>query len=90
MTQVETQLLETTEEELVLTTIDNPFNPKTEYEKWRMWDADNGYNTEEYLARLTNIPGDVELDDEATISVLTNKAVQSILENDPLGVYKLV
>ena len=78
------------DEELVLTTIDNPYNPKTDYEKWRRWDVDNGYNTEEYLARITDVPDDIDMDDDAEIIKLTNRAVQDILKNDLLNVYILV
>lgn len=74
----------------VLTTVDNPYNPKTEYSKWKTWDVENGYNTEEYLARITNVPDDVDIDDDITINSLANKAVQEILENDVAGIYMLV
>lgn len=77
------------DEDLMLTTVDNPFNPKTDYDKWRSWDIENGYNTEEVLARMTDIPDDVELDDDVTINKLTNDAVQEMLNNDALGIYKL-
>lgn len=78
------------EEEMVLTTIDNPYNPKTDYVKWRIWDIDNGYNTEEYLARLTDIPDDVDLGNDWIVNELGNEAVRIILDNDVLGIYKLV
>lgn len=90
MVDVLEPLVEHDADELVLTTSDNPFNPKTDYDKWRNWDEDAGYNTEAYLARLVNLPVDVDLEDDALIGVLTNQAVQSLLENDPLGIYVLV
>ena len=46
----------------VLTTIDNPYNPKEEFTKWYAWDTQNGYNTSEYIGRLA----DYEVDDDAT------------------------
>lgn len=78
------------DEELMLTTIDNPYNPKTEYDKWRQWDVENEYRTEEYLARMTDIPDDADLGNDWIVNDLTNQAVHKILENDVLGVYKLV
>nr|DAR66127.1 MAG TPA: hypothetical protein [Caudoviricetes sp.] len=33
----------------MLTTEDNPFNPWTQYELWRRWDIDHGYNLESYI-----------------------------------------
>lgn len=78
------------DEELMLTTIDNPYNPKTEYDKWRQWDIENEYRTEEYLARMTDIPDDADLGNDWVVNDLTNQAVHKILENDVLGIYKLV
>lgn len=88
--EVTDELLSNPEDELMLSTSDNPYNPKTDYEKWRRWDVDNGYNTEEYLSRLTDVPDDVDMDDDITISKLVNKAVQDILDNDDQGIYILV
>lgn len=78
------------DEELMLTTIDNPYNPKTDYIQWRDWDIENEYKTEEYLARMTDIPDDVDLGNDWVVNELTNEAVNRILENDVLGIYKLV
>lgn len=78
------------EEDMMLTTIDNPYNPKTDYDKWRQWDIENEYNTEEYLARMTDIPDDVDLGNDWIVNGLTNEAVHRILENDMLDLYKLV
>lgn len=37
--------------EPMITTIDNPFNPITQFEEWNRWDIDKGYNTLSYMAR---------------------------------------
>ena len=74
--------------EMMLTTLDNPFNPKTDYDKWRNWDIKNGYNTEEYLDRVSNIPPD--LDDDNEISSLILDAMMSIVEHDMTGMYKII
>lgn len=76
------------ESEMMLTTMDNPFNPKTDYDKWRNWDIRNGYNTEEYLDRVSNIPPD--LDDDEKISSLILDAMLSIVEHDMTGMYKII
>lgn len=78
------------EDELMLTTLDNPYSPKDQYPQWKTWDAENGYFTEEYIARLANIPVNVDIDDELAVSRYTNAAIHSILENDTLGIYKLI
>lgn len=78
------------DEEMVLTTVDNPYNPKTEYYLWKLWDEENGYYTESYLARIADIPDDVDLGDDWIVNVLTNEAKHSILDNDVIGLYKLI
>lgn len=75
---------------LVLTTKDNPYNPKTDYDKWKSWDEDNGYETEAYVARLLSMEEDFDIDDEIVLDTLTDKVVTEILEHDVLNVYVLV
>lgn len=74
----------------MLTTIDNPFNPKTEYPKWQTWDIENGYNTEAYIARLLHMEDDFDIDNDVLTNILTDKVIIDILENDLLDVYILV
>lgn len=75
--------------DLMLTTIDNPYNPKTDYLKWKQWDEEAGYNTESYVARLLMMEKSFNIDDELGMVELTNKVINDILENDPLNVYAL-
>ena len=74
--------------EMMLTTLDNPYNPKTDYDKWRNWDISNDYNTEAYLDRVANIPPD--MDDDEIVSGLILDAMLSIVEHDMTGMYKIV
>ena len=76
------------EEQLVLTTSDNPYNPKEDYPKWRQWDIENGYNTEEFIARL--LPSNIDIDDEVAVNNEINNIVQEVIEHNVLGVYVLV
>lgn len=73
--------------EPMLTTIDNPYNPRTDYVKWLRWDRDNEYYTQEYLARMADLV--IEVDD-TTDTAMFDSAINQILENDELGIYKLV
>ena len=75
---------------MLLTTKDNPFNPHTDYDKWRTWDEAMGYYTEAYVARVADIPIDMDLDDDVAIDSLMLEAVRSILDNDPEQLYELV
>lgn len=74
-------------EPLMLTTVDNPYNPRTDYDAWLQWDHDNEYFTQEYLSRLANPDPDMDEEEE---DELYAQATQEIIEADVLGVYKLV
>ena len=72
----------------MLTTVDNPYNPNTDYVKWLRWDHDHGYNTQEYLARIANVSLDTE--DDTLIEERIDQAIDEIIANDSIGVYKVV
>ena len=38
---------------VALSTSDNPFNPITEYETWLQFDLSHGYNSNQYVANIT-------------------------------------
>ena len=70
-----------------LTTVDNPYDPRTDQDKWQMWDEDNGYNTTNYLARLMGLYVDAT-DDEITIR--RDRAIAEIIDVNVLGHYYVV
>ena len=85
----ETVPVDVQEDQLMLTTIDNPFNPKTEYDDWKEWDTYHGHYTEEYIARLVSMEKDFDVDDEYSLELLISKVVQDILAQDSEGLYRL-
>jgi hypothetical protein len=52
------------EPEFLITTVDNPFNPFTESDEWRVWDTTYGYNTYERLVELGHFDSDMTEDEE--------------------------
>ena len=70
----------------VLTTIDNPYNPKEDFTKWYQWDTQNGYNTSEYIGRLANYDED---DDDETLRYKYELAMLFILEQNE-DLYRIV
>ena len=38
----------------MLTTVDNPWDPVTNYREWDQWDREAGYCTNAYLARIAS------------------------------------
>jgi hypothetical protein len=43
---------------VMLTTKDNPFDPRLDYGSWYAWDVAQGYNTCAYLARVSVLTDD--------------------------------
>jgi len=42
----------------MVTTTDNPYDPRTNFPSWYAWDVQHGYNTCAYLARVASAPND--------------------------------
>lgn len=67
-----------------ITTIDNPYDPFTDWFKWYMYDMEKGYNTCSKLARLSTFREDMtdkELIDEE------HRAIDRLIELDPFDIY---
>lgn len=63
----------------MLTTIDNPYNPFTQFSKWFMFDTEKGYNSCGYLDRIAHTSD--ELSDEENAAE-TERAIDEILKYD--------
>ena len=42
------------QDDVAITTLDNPFNPFTDFKQWYSYDIQMGYNTCERLASIVN------------------------------------
>lgn len=71
----------------MLTTIDNPYDPFTQFDDWFAFDEQKGYHTCAYLARLANTSD--ELSDEENDAEIEN-AIDSIVKLNVLGIYRKV
>jgi len=71
----------------MLTTVDNPFNPFTEFEKWYAFDVGSGYNSVEFLGRIVRTSDDMSEPDQ---TVAINNAIDEIVKENVLGIYKKV
>lgn len=70
-----------------LTTDDNPYDPFTQFDHWFLFDAEKGYNTPGYLARIAKVT-DTMTDDEKEAEI--ERAIDEIIRLDFLGIYKKV
>ena len=69
---------------VMLTTIDNPFNPFESFKEWFLFDVEKGYNTCSYLGRIARTSDQLS-DHENDIEV--ERAIDEIIENDFLNIY---
>ena len=71
----------------MLTTVDNPFNPFTQFDVWFAWDMQSGYNTCSLLDRLSLDPSPYSPTDQV---IAMEEAIDAVIDFDPLGRYKRV
>ena len=70
--------------ECMLSTIDNPFNPFTDFVSWFMFDIEKGYNCCSYLARIVNLSDDMSQQEE---DEEIERAIDEIIELNPVPIY---
>ena len=73
--------------EHMLTTNDNPYNPVTHFDEWLVFDTTKGYNTLPYLGRVVITSDELS---EADQSVAIEQAIDDIIAEDELGIYRKV
>lgn len=70
--------------DIALTTIDNPYDPFDDFLEWFRFDEDNGYSTCSKIARIANVKDYMS---NTQKEIETEKAIDSLVENDPLNMY---
>ncbi len=73
--------------ECMLTTFDNPYNPFDDFTSWFLFDVEKGYNTCSYLGRIVKLKDDAtqkETNDEV------ERAIDEIIKYDFMNMYKKV
>lgn len=74
-----------TDEEAMLTTIDNPWNPFTHFDEWKEFDLVNNHNTYETLAILGSFGLLQSRLSEAEFDEHVVNTMNRLIEEDPLG-----
>ena len=75
------------EQQCMLTTFDNPYDPFEQFTQWWMFDIEKGYNSCSRLARIAKLEDDMtqkEIDKE------TERAIDEIIAYDFTNTYKKV
>lgn len=73
--------------EVFLTTSDNPYDPKNQFNEWYNFDTQKGYNSVSYLARIARTSE--ALSDEENSLIIEN-AIDEIVSLNLLGIYKKI
>jgi len=69
----------------MITTEDNPFDPREDFPSWYAWDVEKGYNTCAYLARVAVVTVDFP---EVLREQQIEAAIDEIIEIHAGGLYK--
>jgi hypothetical protein len=79
--------VEDDDSDVMLSTVDNPWNPFTDYDEWYAYDNAKGYATPSLLARVANVNLDLS---DADIDFAIRKAMDEIVEQNVSGMHVLV
>ena len=73
--------------ECMITTIDNPYDPFTQFNHWFLFDTEKGYNTCAYLDRVAKVSEEFS-DEENNLAI--EQAIDEIIKYDFRNIYKKV
>ena len=73
--------------EVMLTTIDNPFDPFEQFTSWFMFDVEKGYNSCGRLMRVAKVSDDMS---QIEYNAAVDAAIDEIIKYDFLDLYKKV
>ena len=75
------------ENNCMLTTFDNPFDPFEQFTSWFMFDVEKGYNSCSYLSRIAKLTDDMT---DQEVSDEIERAIDEIIQYDFANIYKKV
>ena len=73
--------------EFMLTTIDNPFDPFEQFTSWFLFDVEKGYYSCSRLARIANLSDELS---EKEVDEEIERAIDEIIKYDFTTIYKKV
>ena len=73
--------------ESMLTTVDNPFDPFTQFDEWYAYDVNAGHHTSAFLARIVKSSEELS---EADQSAAIEAAIDEIVDINTSGLYRKV
>jgi hypothetical protein len=73
--------------EYMLTTVDNPYNPFTNFDEWLVYDTSMGHNSTGFLDRVAHVSPDLSEPDQA---LAIRDAIDYIVQENVSGVWRKV
>lgn len=73
--------------EYMLTTVDNPYDPFTQFDEWYVWDQNAGYCTPGLLARVSHSSDEISDVDQF---LAIQQAMDEIVRENVSGVHKKI
>jgi hypothetical protein len=73
--------------EHMLTTVDNPYDPFTQFDDWYAYDTASGYNSSALLARVVRLSDELS---EADQSAAIESAIDEVVQFNASGVHRKV
>lgn len=73
--------------EYMLTTVDNPFNPFTQFDEWNVYDMQKGYYSLSFLARIAKVSPELSEIDQ-TLAI--DQAIDEIVRENVSGMWKKI
>lgn len=71
----------------MLTTVDNPYNPFTDFDEWNAYDMKLGYHTMAFLARVVEMSPEIS---DADQELAIEHGVQEIARENVSGMHRIV
>ena len=71
-------------DDYMLTTIDNPYDPYTQFDDWFAFDEQKGYHSCSLLGRIAKTIDNLSDNDE---DLTIKQAIDDIVDLNPLGIY---
>lgn len=87
MSAVKDVVVEHTDDNAMLTTIDNPWNPFTNFTEWKEFDLVHNHNTYETLAILGSFGLLQSRLSEAEFDEHVNATMNRLIDTDPVGLF---
>jgi hypothetical protein len=73
--------------EYMLTTVDNPFDPFTQFDEWLTFDTTAGYNSSGMLDRVARVSSEMSEPDQA---LAIQEAIDEIVKENASGMWRKV